>query len=53
MFLGVHATVANFDASNQEFTLVIDDNPLNDFVELPEEYQNQLYYSNILFLLIR
>lgn len=52
MFLGINAT-SQVGANNQEFIITLEDNPLNDFVELPEEYQNQLYYSNILCGVIR
>lgn len=52
-FLGVTATVSSFDEKKQEFTLLLEDNPLADFVELPEEYKDQLSYSNILCGVIR
>lgn len=52
-FLGVTASVSNFDEKKQEFTLLLEDNPLTDFVELPEEYKDQLIYSNILCGVIR
>jgi len=48
MFLGVTAQVTNWDAKKNEFSLVVEDNPLTDFVELPEAYSNTLYYSNVL-----
>ena len=32
---------------NREFSLILDHNPLVDFVELPEEHRS-LWYSNIL-----
>lgn len=52
-FLGVTASVSNFDEKKSEFTLLLEDNPLTDFVELPEEYKEQLLYSNILCGVIR
>jgi hypothetical protein len=52
MFLGVTAQVASWSADEKEFSLVLDDNPLTDFVELPEGYSN-LFYSNILCGVIR
>jgi len=52
-FLGVTASVSNFDEKKQEFTLLLEDNPLTDFVELPEEYKDQLIYSSILCGVIR
>lgn len=52
-FLGVTATVSSFDEKKQDFTLLLEDNPLADFVELPEEYKDTLSYSNILCGVIR
>ncbi len=37
----------------QSFSIVFDDNPLNDFVELPDELKSKLLYSNILCGVIR
>ena len=42
----------NTGESTQEYRIIFIDNPLNDFVELPEKYQN-LWYSNILCGIIR
>jgi trafficking protein particle complex subunit 3 len=53
MFLGVAANVANFDAKANSFTLVLDENPLTDFAELPDQYADTLWYSNILCGVIR
>lgn len=53
MCLGVSANVSSFDSSNKSFILQLEDNPLNDFVEIPEEYQEELLYSNILCGVIR
>ncbi len=47
MFLGVSPTIANWSSDDKEFSLVMDENPLADMVELPEECSS-LYYSNIL-----
>lgn len=52
MFLGVSATVANWSTDNLECSLILDDNPLVDFVELPETCQG-LYYCNVLCGVIR
>eukprot|EP01103_Thecamoeba_quadrilineata_P018788 TRINITY_DN7364_c0_g1_i1.p1 TRINITY_DN7364_c0_g1~~TRINITY_DN7364_c0_g1_i1.p1 ORF type:complete len:210 (-),score=48.61 TRINITY_DN7364_c0_g1_i1:150-779(-) len=35
MFLGVTATVSNWSQDELEFSLLLDENPLTDFVELP------------------
>ena len=52
MFLGVTADVASLKPDNTEFSLILAENPLNDFVELPEAY-TKLNYSNILCGVIR
>eukprot|EP01116_Phalansterium_solitarium_P005262 TRINITY_DN16756_c0_g1_i1.p1 TRINITY_DN16756_c0_g1~~TRINITY_DN16756_c0_g1_i1.p1 ORF type:complete len:134 (-),score=7.63 TRINITY_DN16756_c0_g1_i1:195-596(-) len=36
MFLGITAQVQNFDSTKNEFSLILDENPLAEFVELPE-----------------
>ena len=46
MFLGITPNVV-FGTDDKEFSLVLDENPLAEFVELPEECPN-LYYSSIL-----
>lgn len=45
MFLNVQASVANWTSDGQEFSLVMTDIPLADFVELPEEYKDLKYCS--------
>ncbi|PNX97303.1 trafficking protein particle complex subunit 3-like protein, partial [Trifolium pratense] len=52
MFLGVTASVTNWDAEGTTCSIVLEDNPLVDFVELPDNYQG-LYYCNILSGVIR
>jgi trafficking protein particle complex subunit 3 len=37
MFLGVAPTVANWSADGKAFSLLLEDNPLADFAELPED----------------
>jgi hypothetical protein len=53
IFLGVQPTVANWSADNKEFSLVLEDNPLAAFVELPESARSELWYSNILAGVLR
>jgi hypothetical protein len=38
--------------SEKEYGLIFSDNPLNEFVELPDKYNN-LWYSNLLCGIIR
>lgn len=52
MFLGVTASVTNWDAEGNSFSLVLEDNPLVDFVDLPDTCQG-LHYCNILSGAIR
>jgi len=52
MFLGVTAQVVGFDAEKKEFSLVLEDNPLIDFVELPDDCKG-LNYCNVLCGVIR
>ena len=52
MFLGVAANVANWSSDESEFSLILDENPLAEFVDLPKEYQS-LFFSNILCGVIR
>ena len=50
MFLGVTADVVH--TSSTEFSLQLPDNPLAEFVELPEQY-SKLAYSNLLCGVLR
>ncbi len=52
MFLGITATATDWDSDKKEFSLILEDNPLTEFVELPEQY-SKLWYSNILCGVIR
>lgn len=54
MFLGVNASVGTPPtADRREFSIVFDENPLAEFVELPESCAAKLHYSNILCGVIR
>jgi len=52
MFLGVTCDVSNYVEKENCFSLILSDNPLIDFVELPKNMQG-LYYSNIICGVIR
>mmetsp|Transcript_8011 Transcript_8011/g.8154 ORF Transcript_8011/g.8154 Transcript_8011/m.8154 type:complete len:185 (-) Transcript_8011:37-591(-) len=52
MFLGVNADVTSWSPENTSFSIVLYDNPLIDFVELPPQYTD-LQYSNVLVGVIR
>jgi len=47
MFLGISPEVSSWNRENTGFSLIFNDNPLVDFVELPPQYQ-ELSYCNLL-----
>eukprot|EP01134_Creolimax_fragrantissima_P007242 CFRG7242T1 len=52
MYLGVTPTTKDWSQDGKEFSLVLNDNPLDEFVELPET-EKTLFYSNVLPGIIR
>eukprot|EP00638_Chattonella_subsalsa_P006788 CAMPEP_0117757284 /NCGR_PEP_ID=MMETSP0947-20121206/14633_1 /TAXON_ID=44440 /ORGANISM="Chattonella subsalsa, Strain CCMP2191" /LENGTH=188 /DNA_ID=CAMNT_0005577135 /DNA_START=45 /DNA_END=611 /DNA_ORIENTATION=+ len=52
MFLGVSAECAQWNADNTAFSLILPNNPLTEYVELPPQYSS-LLYSNVLCGIIR
>ncbi|CAG9329216.1 unnamed protein product [Blepharisma stoltei] len=52
MYLGVTCDVTNWNADENEFSLILADNPLTEFVELNEDYRD-LKYLNLLCGVIR
>ena len=48
----MNPTIANWNSQMDEFSLILDQNPLVDFVELPENHPN-LLYSNIICGVVR
>lgn len=55
IFLNISPTVTNWTSDNNQFSLVFDENPLADFVELPDDgrAQDELWFSNILCGVLR
>lgn len=55
IFLNITPAVANWTSDNKQFSLVFDENPLADFVELPDDgrAQDELWFSNILCGVLR
>ncbi|KAK3713353.1 hypothetical protein LTR37_008545 [Vermiconidia calcicola] len=55
VFMNITPTVTNWSQDAKSFHLVFDENPLADFVELPDDgrAQEELWYSNILCGVIR
>lgn len=55
IFLNITPTIANWTSDNKQFSLLFDENPLADFVELPDDgrAQDELWFSNILCGVLR
>ncbi|KAI5801535.1 trafficking protein-like protein particle complex subunit 3 [Peziza echinospora] len=55
IFLNITPTVTNWSADAKQFSLIFEENPLGDFVELPDDgrAQNALWYSNMLCGVLR
>lgn len=53
IYLGISPQVTNWSSDGKEFSLIFDENPLAEFVELPEQFVNDLWYSNILCGVVR
>lgn len=54
MFLNITPAVTNISADGREFSLVLDENPLAECVELPDQaLVDELWYSNILCGVLR
>lgn len=55
IFLNITPTVTNWTADSKSFSLLFDENPLADFVELPDDgrAQDELWFSNILCGVLR
>nr|BAK00044.1 predicted protein [Hordeum vulgare subsp. vulgare] len=55
IFLNITPTVTNWTADNKQFSLLFDENPLADFVELPDDgrAQDELWFSNIFCGILR
>lgn len=55
IFLNITPTVTSWTADNKQFSLIFEENPLADFVELPDDgrAQDELWYSNILCGILR
>ena len=52
MYLGIQPTVTNWSPNGDEFSLVFENNPLIEFVELPDSH-SKLNYSNVICGVIR
>lgn len=55
IFMNITPTITNWSQDGKTFSLVFEENPLADFVELPDDgrAQDELWYSNILCGVIR
>ena len=52
MYLNITPTITNWSLAGDEFSLILDNNPLTEFVELPDTHM-ELNYSNMLCGAIR
>lgn len=52
MYFGTSPSITSWSSANDEFSIIIDNNPLTEYVELPENLKN-LRYSNIYTGMIR
>lgn len=48
VFLNITPQVANWSVNRDQFSLILDHNPLSEFVELPQNAMRSLWYSNLL-----
>jgi len=55
IFLNITPIVTNWTTDSKQFSLLFEENPLADFVELPDDgkAQDELWYSNILCGILR
>ncbi|POS82493.1 BET3 family protein, partial [Erysiphe pulchra] len=55
IFLNITPTVSSWTSDSKQFSLLFEENPLADFVELPDDgrAQEELWYSNILCGILR
>ncbi|VDD92162.1 unnamed protein product [Enterobius vermicularis] len=53
LYLGVTAQITNWTPASDEFILVMDSNPLTEFVEVPENLASELKYSQVICGTIR
>lgn len=54
IFMNVTPAVTNWSSDERQFSLILDENPLADFVELPDDRaRDELWYSNILCGILR
>ena len=55
IFLNITPAVANWSADGKQFSLIFEENPLADFVELPDDNkaQDELWFSNLLCGVLR
>lgn len=52
MYLGITPSVTNWSPAGDEFSLILENNPLVDFVELPDNHST-LVYSSLLCGVLR
>lgn len=53
MFFGVQVEIKNWDGEFKSCNLILKENPLEDFVVLPQCYKQTLWYSNVVCGIVR
>jgi len=53
MFLGINADVVRWNQNMTVCNIVLQENPFNEFVELPPKFKDTLWYSNLVCGVIR
>lgn len=55
IFLNITPTITNWTSDSKQFSMIFEENPLADFVELPDDgrAQDELWFSNILCGVLR
>ena len=55
IFLNITPVVSNWSPDGKQFSLIFEENPLADFVELPDDgkAQDELWFSNMLTGVLR
>lgn len=48
IFLNITPQIENWNTNRDSFSIILTENPLTEFVELPQDAMKQLWYSNII-----
>lgn len=48
MYLNLYPIITNFSEENKEFSIIFEETPLGDYVDLMESDHPKIYYANVL-----